>query len=132
MGLKRNLPAIYDPKTAEQRGLKSQEEECDMKKGTLPQWINIAITILFVLGGGAWYMGKLDSKIETGFNQTRMSLDTLMDIQKANASKFNQLAGITSRLEITTALSSTQISALEKKTETIESRQYQSRKRKGR
>jgi hypothetical protein len=126
--MKRNLPVIYDPKNSPQRDLNnfSRQEE-SMKKGTIPQWLNIGITLLFVVVGGAWYMGKLDSKIEMGFTATKNGLQALTEMQKSNNIKFTQLANGTVALQVKTTETATKITALEKKTEQLENRQYQNR-----
>ena len=131
--MKRHLPVIYNPKINPQRDLNDHGvQEVSMGKGTFPQWIQIAITIIGVIGGGIWYMGKLDTKIDMGFEQTRKGLSTLTEMQKENSKKFAQLAEGTVALQLKATETETKISALEKKTDQIEQRQYQNRRRKRR
>jgi|GEM_PF-2516948 len=143
MTIKRNLPAIQDRSFKEQRNLNDGRyeavEEGRVEKLTKMNLITIVLIIMSAIGTittVSFVIGGKNSDITNGLEANKNSINALARvIEKGNektGKRMDQMQNLLMVHNSSIVETKTKISALEKKTETIESRQYQSRKRKRR
>ena len=83
-----NLPILSNQNTNNNSG--------DNMKTGIAQWINTVLMIFGVIGGGAFYLAKMDSKIDSVANSQKEIMTTF----KENQQEFKTLAQIIQKHDV--------------------------------